>query len=111
MRLRQPCWDVLAELAGRQGGSDDDDGCSLSLILMLLRADILLELAGQNGAPGDDDALKALARTPPPFGSWNTAPACEDDWVDPALELIDLESPFPWEEQVSSCRTWQKDLY
>ena len=102
--IRQRCWDLLGLLAGDQAGGDNDDDLPRSLSLKLLRADILLEVANLDDATGDD-ALISLAHTPPPSGSWSSVlPACEDYWLDPANELIDLESLLPWEEQVSSCR-------
>ena len=47
--------------------------------------------------------LQFLAWIPPPFGSWATSsPASEDDWLDPADEVVDPESTLPWDAQVGS---------
>ena len=62
-----------------------------------MSAAILKELAIR----GDTGALKALSFITSLFDSWtSSAPANEDDWLDPADEVIDTESMFAWEEQV-----------
>ena len=74
-----------------------DTGAPRSLCLRILYAGILHNLER------DDDALSQLARIPPPFGSWTSSPASEDDWLDPADEAsIGPGNLCDWEEQVSS---------
>ena len=76
--------------------NDVDMGVPHSLCLRLLRADILRDL-GQH----DVDAVLSLAHTSPPFGSWTSAPACKDDWVDPVDEIcVNPEDSLDWEGQV-----------
>ena len=68
-----------------------------SVCVRLMRAVILKELAARD----DTGALKTLSSIPSPFDSWtSSAPANEDDWLDPADEVIDTECMFAWEEQV-----------
>ena len=81
-----------------KGNKPDAMDVPRSVCLRLMRAAILKELAIR----GDTGALRVLSFIPSPFDSWtSSAPANEDDWLDPAEELIDTESMFAWEEQVS----------
>ena len=73
-----------------------DTGAPRSLCMRILYADILHNLER------DDDALLQLASIPPPFDSWTSSPASEDDWLDPADEMsVGPGDLCDWEEQVS----------
>ena len=71
---------------------------SLSLRVMLAA---LLRHLGEIDGGRFQSARKDLSRLAPPFGSWSTsAPASEDNWLDPADEVVDPTSGYTWQTQV-----------
>ena len=71
-----------------------------SLYLRAMLAALLHSLYETDGEQFRDE-LQQLAWMPPPFSSWNSAPASEDDWLDPMDEVfVDSDSSYPWELQV-----------
>ena len=71
-----------------------------SMYLRLMRTALLKEMA----ARGSSEAQHLLSISSPPFGSWTSAPACEDEWLDLADEVFDPEHLLAWEAQVEfSC--------
>ena len=92
--FRDSCVALVNSLVKQMGS---DTGAPRSLCKRILHADILHKLARD-----ESEALVALARIRPPFGSWTSAPASEDDWRDPADEIsVGFGDLCDWEEQVS----------
>ena len=71
-----------------------------SLYLRVMLAALLLSMYEADNEQCRDE-LQQLAWMQPPFGSWSSAPASEDDWLDPMDEVfVDRDCAYPWELQV-----------
>ena len=77
-------------------GISSPDGLR-SLYLRVMHAAML----AKGHEAGFVGSLQSLAQLPPPFGSWAAStPANEDDWLDPADEVVDPEGLHAWDRLV-----------